>query len=1138
MVRPSAVISPVTEIARSSAKPRPASDAARPPQPKQGAQADISVVVRSKIQAPVLRSTTLSRKRLLDRLADATQSRLTLLIAEAGYGKTTLLTDFAASSGLRTLWYRLDPSDADPITWTNYLIAAAREVMPDFGKATESLLSQVATGSPPENVLMPGFLRELSQLGDSPTLLILDDLHLVDHNDAVAHMVSDLLRLAPPWMKFVISSRRQPAFPLARLKAMGELGELHTPDLCFNEQEIAALFAEHFKHPLDHDVVETLIERTRGWIASLQLFFGSVRGKQRGPTRELARSLSGATRPMYDFLAEEVLASVSDQMGAFLIRASLPDRVSAELVDILNDGYGVPRSRTAELLMEADSLGFMSRASEASAWYQMHPLLRDFLRQELAQRLSQDDVTAMHLRVAQSVLHSDPLTACAHLIEAGRPDEAMTCLGQSLVLTIGSGGWGIASSLIDRLGDTRLHPAVAAIQARRLLGEGEVEAARRLLLDRDVAAYPADVRAAVRQTALSLSWRIGDGALLSKTLAEIEADEETPHFLLDIARIFVDSSQLADRPAPLPELARRLRLMAQKQAQVGHHFYSAISEHNAAVAYLNSADYVAGIAAAEAALRAFARLTFDPVERYSTHSVLALCYLERGLQDDADVQLEAALSDGREFADVPSEMAFGNLILGNRDRAVQFIHRADQLQRDNRSDSLGVSLTNGAKAFMELGERPHRAVELLEIPAVPGPLDLGHNALRQSVLVQALILSGRNDEASALTAVALRDASTRGVYRAQLRLAVVAALETRDPGVIAQSLGEAAAASSLALLELADVLAASMHMFGPIPNVISESMANHPRRWLPALRRQLNSGDTPKGRAAARVLDVVGEAKDVPRLRAYARTYGRRGTPSVGIDLARRTSPPLHIHDLGRVRLAIADRISMLSGIRRKPATLLMYLVSRPSLSAHREQVLDALWPDADPDGSSNSLNQTLHFLRREIDPWYEDGVSAEYVVLQGDLLWLDAKLVKPDSVRFMADLAEQRSTRADPESVGKLIERYSGHFAPEFEYDEWATDWRTRLRSGLLSAAASAIKALMAASDREGARDLARATLAADPSASDIERTLVWLEWHLGAASAAIAQHEHLAGIEEADGLEPTPMNDLVGGRPPGLLG
>ena len=312
----------VTDVPR---RPRPAHARKLPP-------VELGPIIKSKIQPPALRATTLSRQRLVDKLTEATTHRLTLLIAEAGYGKTTLLADFAAKSGVRTLWYRLDPTDADVITWSNHIIAAVREVEPDFGEATLRLMSQLATGGPPMSAFVSSVIGELSALEPVPTLLVLDDFHSVDGKDEAIDYVRRMLKDSPPWLKVVVSTRRRPKLEVGRAAASGELAEIGTDELRFSRGETDQLFAESYGTPLDADVLENLDDRTRGWAASLQMFHGSIRGRSQAAVRALARQLSGANSPLYDFLAEEVLANLPRHLELFLLRSSIVERVTAATV--------------------------------------------------------------------------------------------------------------------------------------------------------------------------------------------------------------------------------------------------------------------------------------------------------------------------------------------------------------------------------------------------------------------------------------------------------------------------------------------------------------------------------------------------------------------------------------------------------------------------------------------------------------------------------------------------------------------------------------------------------------------------------------------------------------------------------------
>ena len=328
---------------------------------------------------------------------------------------------------------------------------------------------------------------------------------------------------------------------------------------------------------------------------------------------------------------------------------------------------------------------------------------------------------------------------------------------------------------------------------------------------------------------------------------------------------------------------------------------------------------------------------------------------------------------------------------------------------------------------------------------------------------------------------------------------------------------------------MADAIGAYLHALLPVPAELGRSIENWPRRWRPVLRRQMESGNAPNAHVAADLLDTYGDASDIGRLRAFEKTYRRTRRGGLGRSLARRLSPPLEVNDLGRGSLRLGFRSTPINQIRRKPAALLMYLVTRPNFTATREQVLEDLWPDGDPESGSNSLNQSLHFLRRELDPWYELDVSHDYVVFEAELVWLDNELADVASTQFLSRARTLDVANAETHELLTLIHSYSGQFCPEFEYDEWAIAWRSRVHAAYLDLAHRTIRALVARSDIAAAQSVAGSVLSIDPTATDIERKLVWLYARSGSDSAASAQYEHFASVMQSDGYETPSFADLV---------
>lgn len=1093
---------------------------------------DRAPVIRSKIQPPPLRGSTLSRPRLLDRLTDAIGSRLTLLIAEAGYGKTTLLADFSSRATARCLWYKLDPTDADPVTWTNHVIAAAREIDPEFGHSTLALLGQVAPGGPPESIFIASLLGELPLLGEAPTVLVLDDFHAVDDSDEARDFVTRLIKESPPWLHFVISARRRPTLELARLAGMGEVVEITTEDLRFSGSETERLFADSYGLALDPDVLRDVGSRTQGWAASLQLFYGSVRGRPSSAVRALAKSLSGASSPIYDFLAQEVLNNLADELEEFLVRVALLDRiVAAHVVALFAERRGLApdEDQARRWIDDSDRLGLLSQTSQSSEARQLHPLLRDFLLRTLKQRHSPEAIREMHLALARVVAESEPLIACRHFVEAGDQTEAMRSLGRSVMLTMGSGQWGVASSLIDRLDGVPADPAVAAIRARRLIEEGHLSGAEALLTGVDVTESPPDVRAVFRYSKLSLGWRLGDRSLLFQTLEEIRSDRQTPVILRDIAQVFLDASPLAPSPISVPSLVQRLVGMSRSQLAGGHGYYAAISLHNAAIAELVAGHAAEAIRLGQRALDQYDQLSFPVSERYSTHAVLATSWMEIGDERRAEEQVELGLSSGSEHADVHAEFAYLFALIGRRQRAEEMLVLGDIQRGRGLSDIQAEATSAIARAFLHLTSAPGRSIECMEAQPRERPLDVGDSLAQDALLSLAHLIAGEHEVASRIAHRAADRARSQMALAPEVRLALVAALADEDAAALKKAIARAHTVGNLALLEVADAIGQALHLLTPIPPELEQSIRHWPDRWLPVLRRQLERGDVAPGRVAALLLDEFGTYEDIARLRAYAKTYSRRGriTGQLGRSLAKKVGPRLEVLDLGRVRLRVGDRVTELSAMRRKPASLLMYLVTRPNFTATREQVLEELWPENDPGSAANSLNQSLYFLRRDIDPWYEDDLSIEYIPFEGDMVWLDPDLVRVASSDFLGSL---RNTRRDLDSSTALmlLNQYPGQFAPEFEYDEWAIAWRTRVQVAFLEFAQGIVTALIHGEGYADARDVALRALEADPEARDLERKLIALYWRLGSRSAATAQYLHFAAQERADGVNPPSLTEL----------
>src|SRR5262245_17266524 len=413
----------------------PAIEAASMPVTRQAAVTGYPIQP-AKVQCPALRDETLARDRLLDWLAAKAHSRVLLILADAGYGKTTLLADFSRRTRLRTLWYRLDEDDRDWIAFVNHLVAAGREHDPGFAPTTAAMLADMSAGAPTREAATDVFLRELPSITGQGAVLILDDFHLVDESPDVRAIVRELIVRGPERLTIAFASRRAPSVPIARLRAAGEVAELGTDDLRFDATETARLFRETYGRDLEPDVLADVTARTEGWAASLQLVHAALRDRSPGEIRRFVRSLNGADQELYDYLAEEVVGDLPDDLQHFLMCTSVLQVVTPELAAV---AAGIDPTDVARLSTAAERMTLLSRPARGSRGQRFHPLVREFLEARLRASASEAAIAQIHLRVAAAAAENDWRTAAYHYREAGEFASVAATIAAALPEIMGTG---------------------------------------------------------------------------------------------------------------------------------------------------------------------------------------------------------------------------------------------------------------------------------------------------------------------------------------------------------------------------------------------------------------------------------------------------------------------------------------------------------------------------------------------------------------------------------------------------------------------------------------------------------------------------------------------------------------------------
>ena len=278
-------------------------------------------LLRTKLHVPVAHPDLVPRARLARQLDAAGSSRLTVVSAPAGFGKTTLVSDWLRRSGSRAAWVSLDGGDNEPVRFWSYLIAALDTLRPGLLDATLPLLR--APQPPPIDVIVPEVLNAFTGSPDR-LVLVLDDYHAIE-NPAIHEAVASLVSNAPPGLRLLIVSRQEPPLPLALLRARRQLTELHAGDLRFTAEETETFLNQVMGLGLSTSDVATLESRIEGWAAALQLAALSI--QETPDAAGFIRAFAASNRYVFDYLAQEVLQRQRPEVRDFLLRTSILKRV-------------------------------------------------------------------------------------------------------------------------------------------------------------------------------------------------------------------------------------------------------------------------------------------------------------------------------------------------------------------------------------------------------------------------------------------------------------------------------------------------------------------------------------------------------------------------------------------------------------------------------------------------------------------------------------------------------------------------------------------------------------------------------------------------------------------------------------------
>lgn len=348
-------------------------------------------ILATKLYVPRPRPKVVTRPRLIEQLNEGLRHKLTLISAPAGFGKTTLISEWVADCDQPVAWLSLDEADSDPTRFVSYFIVVLQRIAANIGEAAlGALQSPQPTLS---ELVLTSLLNEVAAVSEN-FIIVLDDYHAVD-SEEINHALDFLIERLPPQMHLVIATREDPGLPLARLRVRDQLTELRAADLRLTLAESAEFLNQTMGLTLSAEDIAALESRTEGWVAGLQLAAISMQGLK--DASSFIQSFTGSHHFVMDYLVEEVLGQQPDDVRRFLLRTSILDRLCGPLCDALVDDPTLSGQQTLEYLERANL--FLLPLDNERRWYRYHHLFADLLRQRLYQSL--EDVTKLHTRASQ-----------------------------------------------------------------------------------------------------------------------------------------------------------------------------------------------------------------------------------------------------------------------------------------------------------------------------------------------------------------------------------------------------------------------------------------------------------------------------------------------------------------------------------------------------------------------------------------------------------------------------------------------------------------------------------------------------------------------------------------------------------------
>lgn len=1064
-------------------------------------------ILLTKVRPPQRRKDVLRRVRLVDLLHQNLHRKLTFVSAPAGYGKTTLLVDFAADVDAMVCWYRIGTEDSDLVQFVHHIVAAFQQQIPEFGKALEEQLTNPGSVADAPT-LSAELINEVEERVQDFCVLVLDDYHLAGENQQIVDFIENLLEHLPDHLRILMGSRSVYGIPTANLYVREELITISADELRFRPEELQKLVLQNYRMRISSEQAEEFAKRADGWIIAILL---AVRAMDDGALPKF----TGAIEQVYEYLAEEVVSRQSPELRDFMLATSILGDFNEQLCN-----YLLKRKDSSLFLRALEERNlFVSRTETREGnSYRYHQLFSEFL-QDFFLRHHPEHKRELHSRAAKWHREREEWEdAIQHKLASGEKEESAVWMdavageyytsGRQVLL----GRW---VNLLSQPPDFRHQaPRLLLYQAKTLGNQSQFETSLQLLdisepvlkqeNDKESLANATITRGMIyrflgrHQEAIALAEQAhnvlklkGKSKLESRQWHQAERLKAVPAFYLGETRRAISY---------LNSAVEGLRhLVASNQGNTKNVYLYDLAEclNDLGFIYISSSQMLNAQRAFQEVLNIHLKIRSNLGALASARNNIA--YLEHQVGHYADawkqysLALENAEAANRTLVQIGILNGRGEVLLDLEeiDEAKENFTKALNLsKKSGQTQELGVTFAGMARAE-RLDGNYNEAMNWLRQAAssVQGSLDKTEYAMHLGNIYSAM---GQRELALKQYANAMNDWPTNGnPTQSQVLAAFSSAIIYFEKGDTpkAQELLEKALEGSAGIGYDQFLVVAAREAI----NFISYVIETVPTVQIRSLYDRVRAFRTGKSVVEGRV-----EAQEIPALRVEVRAFG-----------------------LGEVR---REGELLPSAIWRSSRARALFYYILDKQRVRKEEIGLDFWPDFSPGKISSNFHATLWRVRRALG--FRDAIVFEddYYSLHPSMnIWYDVK----EFEEYVQQAAKSRTSASErSELFRQAVQLYQGAYLQDV-YMDWADKRREELRNSYLTVLTNLASLENKAKKYREARELYEKIVSVDPYRDEIHLELMKCLTLIGSTSAAIAHFKRYKDLLRKE-LNAEPLPEL----------